>query len=150
MATLSVRLPDDLYKRLETLCDEIDREKIYVIKQAIETFLEERGDELIAITRLMKNEKEFDLKEVKAGTFKIGERASRELSSLSNEDQKSLVDYLGDMVSQENDPKTLGTPFINGRSGLWHFICNDLNIICSLNAKEILVIRISKKEELLT
>lgn len=147
MAILSIRLPDDLNKRLETLCGEIEREKIYVIKQSIETFLNERGDKLIAITRLMKNEKEIELVDVKSGTFKIAEKALEELKALSKEDQKMLVDYLENTVSQQKDPKTLGTPLVNERSGLWLFTCNGLSIICALNAREILVIRINKKED---
>lgn len=147
MTVFSVRLPEVLNKRLEALCDEIERDKIYVIKQSIETFLNERSDKLISITRLMKNEKEIDLVDIKGGAFKILEKALEELKSLSKEEQDALVDYLENTISQQDDPKALGVPLVNERSGLWLFACNGLNIICALTTKDILVIRISKQEE---
>lgn len=49
---LSVRLPDDLAKNLEDLSKTIDRSKGYIIKKAIEVYLEEYSDYLIALERL--------------------------------------------------------------------------------------------------
>ncbi|MBN9543780.1 MAG: ribbon-helix-helix protein, CopG family [Alphaproteobacteria bacterium] len=54
MTNLTVRLPDDLHQRLETLCMETDRQKSYYIKQALEEYLEEKEDYLIALGRLTK------------------------------------------------------------------------------------------------
>jgi RHH-type rel operon transcriptional repressor/antitoxin RelB len=51
-ATVSVRLPDDLAKGLEDLAQTIDRPKAYVIKKALEAYLEEYSDYLIALQRL--------------------------------------------------------------------------------------------------
>ena len=51
-ATVSVRLPDDLAKGLEDLAQTIDRSKTYIIKKALETYLEEYSDYLIALERL--------------------------------------------------------------------------------------------------
>ncbi|MCJ7444365.1 MAG: ribbon-helix-helix domain-containing protein [Methanotrichaceae archaeon] len=50
--SLSVRLPDDLAKNLEDLSQTIDRSKGYIIKKAIEVYLEEYSDYLIALERL--------------------------------------------------------------------------------------------------
>ncbi len=64
MTMISVRIPEDLNKRLETLSHELDRKKSYLIRQAVEEFLEEREDYLVALARLGKNEKEYTLEEV--------------------------------------------------------------------------------------
>lgn len=64
MTTISFRLPDATNSKLEHLADELDRNKSYLIRQAVEEFLEEREEYLIAIARLAKNEKEFTLEEV--------------------------------------------------------------------------------------
>jgi RHH-type rel operon transcriptional repressor/antitoxin RelB len=64
MTTLSLRIPDDLNKRLEQLSHEVDRKKSYLIRQAVEEFLEEREEYLIALARLSRHEKEYTLEEV--------------------------------------------------------------------------------------
>lgn len=49
---ISVRLPEDLTKTLEHLAKAVDRPKTYLIKKAIETYLEEYADYQIALDRL--------------------------------------------------------------------------------------------------
>ncbi len=50
--SISVRLPDDLARDLEDLSETLDRSKGYLIKKAIENYLEEYSDYLIALERL--------------------------------------------------------------------------------------------------
>ena len=50
--SISVRLPDDMATDLEDLSQTIDRSKGYIIKKAIEVYLEEYTDYLIAQERL--------------------------------------------------------------------------------------------------
>lgn len=64
MNTISLRISDNLNKRLDHLSHELDRNKSYLIRQAVEEFLEEREEYLIALARLSKNEKEYTLEEV--------------------------------------------------------------------------------------
>ncbi len=64
MTTISIRIPDSLDKRLNHLSHELDRNKSYLIRQAVEEFLEDREEYLIALARLSKNEKEYTLEEV--------------------------------------------------------------------------------------
>lgn len=64
MRMISLRFPDDLDKKLENLSHELDRNKSYLIRQAVEEFLEDREEYLIALARLSKNEKEYTLEEV--------------------------------------------------------------------------------------
>jgi RHH-type transcriptional regulator, rel operon repressor / antitoxin RelB len=50
--SISVRLPDEMAIDLEDLSQTIDRSKGYIIKKAIEVYLEEYTDYLIAQERL--------------------------------------------------------------------------------------------------
>ena len=50
--SISVRLPDEMAMDLEDLSQTIDRSKGYIIKKAIEVYLEEYTDYLIAQERL--------------------------------------------------------------------------------------------------
>jgi len=50
--SVSVRLPDNLAKGLADLSKTIDRSKAYIIKKAIEVYLDEYSDYLIAQERL--------------------------------------------------------------------------------------------------
>lgn len=53
---VSVRLPDNLTKALERLAKAIDRPKTYLIKKAIETYLDEYVDYQVALDRLRDKE----------------------------------------------------------------------------------------------
>lgn len=64
MTAFSLRLPDELYERLENLAKTTDRNKSYIIRRAIEEFLEEEEDYLIALSRLSSNEKSYSIEEV--------------------------------------------------------------------------------------
>ncbi len=56
--SVSIRLPEDMNQRIEYLARIIDRSKTYVIIKAIEEYLEEYADYLIALERLNdKNDK---------------------------------------------------------------------------------------------
>ena len=50
--SVSVRLPDDIARNLEDLAKTIERPKTYVIRKAIEEYLKEYADYLIALERL--------------------------------------------------------------------------------------------------
>ena len=50
--SVSVRLPDDIARNLEDLAKMIERPKTYVIRKAIEEYLKEYADYLIALERL--------------------------------------------------------------------------------------------------
>lgn len=56
MSTLvSVRLPDELEDKLEYLSEETGRSKSYYMKKALEKYLEDREDYLLAVARLEEN-----------------------------------------------------------------------------------------------
>jgi RHH-type rel operon transcriptional repressor/antitoxin RelB len=49
---VSVRLPDDVAKRLDELAKSLDRPKTYLVTKALREYLEEYEDYLIALHRL--------------------------------------------------------------------------------------------------
>ncbi len=50
--TLSVRLPEDIADELEDLARLLDRPKTYIVKKALEEYLDEYADYLVALERL--------------------------------------------------------------------------------------------------
>lgn len=67
--TTAVRLPEDLEKRLDTLVEKTHRTKSYYIRRALEDFLEDREDYLLAASRweefVKSGKKGISLEEVK-------------------------------------------------------------------------------------
>ncbi len=49
---VSVRLPEELTEKLERIAQSLDRSKTYIIKRALQEYLEEYEDYLVAIHRL--------------------------------------------------------------------------------------------------
>ncbi len=52
MHTITSKLPDELYNKLDQLGKTIDRKKSYLIRKAVESFLQEKEDYFIALHRL--------------------------------------------------------------------------------------------------
>ncbi len=61
---LAVRLPEQLENRLSQLSEETHRSKSYYVKQALEVFLADREDHLLAIARLEKKNPRITLDEM--------------------------------------------------------------------------------------
>jgi RHH-type rel operon transcriptional repressor/antitoxin RelB len=49
---VSIRLPEDIAKRLDDLAKSLDRPKTYIVTKALREYLEEYEDYLIALHRL--------------------------------------------------------------------------------------------------
>ncbi len=49
---ISLRLPEDIHEQLEEIAEDIDRSKSYLIRKAIERYLDEYADYRIALERL--------------------------------------------------------------------------------------------------
>ncbi len=62
---LAVRLDSKVESRLTNLAHETGRSKSYYVKQAIETFLDDREDYLLALAVLEKDEPRLSLTEVR-------------------------------------------------------------------------------------
>lgn len=73
MSALSVRIPDELTTNLERACEATDRSKGYIVRKALEKYLEDLQDHLIAeaayAAYVKSGKKSVDLKTVakKAG-----------------------------------------------------------------------------------
>lgn len=52
---VAIRLPDELGSKLELLSQETGRTKSYYMRRALEKFLEDREDYLLALARLEEN-----------------------------------------------------------------------------------------------
>jgi len=49
---LSLRLPEDIAKKLDTLAKTLERSRTYIVTKAIQEYLEEYEDYLLALHRL--------------------------------------------------------------------------------------------------
>ncbi len=66
---LAVRLSEDLEKRLDQLSKETHRSKSYYVKRALEEFLQDREDYLLALARYEKveqGERTYSLDEIES------------------------------------------------------------------------------------
>lgn len=61
---LAVRLPEQLENRLSQLSEETHRSKSYYVKRALEEFLADREEHLLAIARLEKKNPRITLEEM--------------------------------------------------------------------------------------
>lgn len=52
MATMSVRIPDKLAKKLDSVAREAERPKSFIIQKAIEAYLDDYADLQIALDRI--------------------------------------------------------------------------------------------------
>ena len=69
---INFRIPEDLLKELEIVSKEIDRNKSYIIRKALEYYLNEYMDYLIAINRLNdKNDKIISYEEMRKKIEKV-------------------------------------------------------------------------------
>ena len=62
--TTSVRLPENLESRLVHLSEKTGRSKTYYVTKAIQNFLEDQEDYLLAISRLEENNPRISLEEL--------------------------------------------------------------------------------------
>jgi len=56
---ISIRLPDKIVNELDDLADSIDRSRTYIIRKAIESYMQEYADYLIALERLRDKDDEI-------------------------------------------------------------------------------------------
>ena len=61
---LSVRLPEEVEKRLGVLAKKTGRTKTFYVREAVLDHLEDLEDIYLSLERLKKNERRFSLKEV--------------------------------------------------------------------------------------
>ncbi len=69
--TVSIRLPDDISQELDKVSREINRNKSFIIKSAIEKYLDEYADYQIALDRLRNKDDEIISVDEMRGLFGI-------------------------------------------------------------------------------
>ena len=57
---MTIRLPDNLEKRLSQLAEETHRTKSYYVRQVVEEYLDDQEDYLIALSRMERIDKGID------------------------------------------------------------------------------------------
>jgi RHH-type transcriptional regulator, rel operon repressor / antitoxin RelB len=63
---ISVRLPEELVEKLDRLAESLNRSKTYIIKRALQEYLEEYEDYFIALHRLNDKDEVVSAKELTA------------------------------------------------------------------------------------
>lgn len=58
-AAVSIRLPDETLNKLDDLAKTIERSKTYIIRKAIDSYLQEYADYLVALERLRDKDDEI-------------------------------------------------------------------------------------------
>lgn len=61
---IAVRLPESIEKKLDQLAARTNRTKSYYIRKAIEEFLEDEADYILALERIQKNNHRISLAEM--------------------------------------------------------------------------------------
>jgi RHH-type rel operon transcriptional repressor/antitoxin RelB len=61
---IAVRIPMDIEKKLDQLAAKTNRTKSYYVRKAIEEFLEDEADYLLAMERIQKNNPRISLDEL--------------------------------------------------------------------------------------
>ncbi|HUU05257.1 MAG TPA: DUF6290 family protein [Patescibacteria group bacterium] len=61
---IAVRLPESIEKKLDQLAVKTNRTKSYYIRKAIEEFLEDEADYILALERIQKNNPRISLAEM--------------------------------------------------------------------------------------
>jgi RHH-type rel operon transcriptional repressor/antitoxin RelB len=64
MQTITIRVPDELEHRLDNLVRETGRTKTYYVRTALEQFIEDREDYLLAVAVLDRKEPSISLDEL--------------------------------------------------------------------------------------
>lgn len=64
MYTVTTKISDNINKSLSDLAHEINRSKGYIMQRAIENYIEEKSDILIALARIEKGEDIIPLSEI--------------------------------------------------------------------------------------
>ncbi len=64
MHTVTTKMNDDLYMRLENIAAITDRTKSYLLKKAVEYFLDEKEDYFIALSRLEAKNTRYSLSQL--------------------------------------------------------------------------------------
>ncbi|BDU60813.1 hypothetical protein FLA4_12230 [Candidatus Rickettsia kotlanii] len=65
MIVITTRISNELDMILSNVAKEIDRPKGYTIRKAIESYIEEKADLLIALSRIKKGEEVISLEDIK-------------------------------------------------------------------------------------
>jgi mRNA interferase RelE/StbE len=75
-----------------------------------------------------------------AWTIEWDERAIRDARKLDPEARKSIIRYLRERISTDEDPRRFGKPLVADLSGLWRYRVGDYRIVCRIEDDTIVVL----------
>lgn len=65
MKTISCKIPEEEYDRLQKLADKADRKVSYIVREAVINYMNEYENYLVAAAILAKEGKKFSIQEIK-------------------------------------------------------------------------------------
>lgn len=68
------------------------------------------------------------------------ERAVREVRKLEPQMQRSIIKYLRERISTDEDPRRFGKPLLADMSGVWRYRVGDYRIVCRIEDHEVVVL----------
>ncbi len=68
------------------------------------------------------------------------DRARKELRSLSNDLQTTILSYLKERIATNQDPKRFGKPLVGNKKGLWRYRIGDYRLVCFIENKVCIVL----------
>jgi len=84
-----------------------------------------------------------------AWKIKIGEAVKKDLSRLDKPVAKRILNFLGERVAVQQDPRGMGEPLKGSLSGLWKYRVGHYGIICEIQeeAVTVLAVRVGHRRE---
>jgi mRNA interferase RelE/StbE len=76
-------------------------------------------------------------------TYRVDERAFKELRKLDRQAQRDILAYLDQRVATEEDPRRFGKGLRADLAGLWRYRVGNYRILCQIKDSLLLVLVIS-------
>ena len=75
-----------------------------------------------------------------AWTVEWDERAVRDARKLEPQIRQSIIKYLRERISTDEDPRRFGKPLVAQMSGLWRYRVGDYRIVCRIEDDKVVVL----------
>ena len=156
MASVSLRLPDEVSQRLDHLAELTGRSKTFYMVEAIREHLDDLEDLYLAEQRLIEvragRSKTHTLEEVERdlGLAEIDDAAKKDLTKLDKPLAKRITTFLRGHVAVLDDPRSIGEALKGSKLGdFWKYHVGDYRIISNIEdgALRILVVKVGNRRE---
>jgi mRNA interferase RelE/StbE len=79
-------------------------------------------------------------------TVRISNVTEQQLRKLDRPVQKRILDWLDDRIEGCKNPRHFGEPLRADYAGLWRYRIGDYRILCEIQAQEVVVLVLAKKQ----